>query len=82
MQAMPAPKYRPRLFLRLLTLLSDTFTNLKLTDMETCYKVFRREVLQRIEIKSNRFGFESTNGGFAGRSCRAGLFPLSRLGMS
>jgi glycosyltransferase involved in cell wall biosynthesis len=43
---------------RILTLLSDIFTNLKLSDMETCYKVFRREVLQGIEIKSNRFGFE------------------------
>lgn len=43
---------------RMLTLLSDIFTNLKLTDMETCYKVFRREVLNGIEIKSNRFGFE------------------------
>src|SRR5947207_13172736 len=41
-----------------LTLLSDIFTNLKLTDMETCYKVFRREVLQGIELKSDRFGFE------------------------
>jgi glycosyltransferase involved in cell wall biosynthesis len=43
---------------RMLTLLSDIFTNLKLSDMETCYKVFRREVLQGIHIKSNRFGFE------------------------
>ncbi len=43
---------------KFLTLLSDIFTNLKLTDMETCYKVFRREVLQGIEIKSSRFGFE------------------------
>lgn len=43
---------------RVLTLLSDIATNLKLTDMETCYKVFRREVLKGIEIKSNRFGFE------------------------
>ena len=41
-----------------LTLLSDIFTNLKLTDMETCYKVFRSEVLQGISLKSNRFGFE------------------------
>jgi glycosyltransferase involved in cell wall biosynthesis len=41
-----------------LTLLSDIFTNLKLTDMETCYKVFRREVLQGIRLKSDRFGFE------------------------
>ena len=43
---------------RVLTLLSDISTNLKLTDMETCYKVFRREVLKEIQIKSNRFGFE------------------------
>jgi glycosyltransferase involved in cell wall biosynthesis len=43
---------------RLLTTLSNMFTNLNLTDMETCYKVFRREVLQGIELKSNRFGFE------------------------
>lgn len=41
-----------------LTLLSDVMTNLKLTDMETCYKVFRKEVLQGIQLKSNRFGFE------------------------
>jgi glycosyltransferase involved in cell wall biosynthesis len=42
----------------LLTLLSNMFTNLNLTDMETCYKAFRREVIQSIEIKENRFGFE------------------------
>jgi glycosyltransferase involved in cell wall biosynthesis len=41
-----------------LTLLSNMFTNLNLTDMETCYKVFRREVLQDITLKSNRFGIE------------------------
>jgi glycosyltransferase involved in cell wall biosynthesis len=43
---------------KMLTLLSNWFTNLNLTDMETCYKVFRREVLQGIKLKSNRFGFE------------------------
>ena len=43
---------------KFLTLLSDMVTNLNLTDMETCYKVFRRDVLERIELKSNRFGFE------------------------
>src|SRR3954466_4329395 len=43
---------------RVLTTLSNMFTNLNLTDMETCYKVFRREVLQGITVKSNRFGFE------------------------
>lgn len=41
-----------------LTLLSNMVTNLNLTDMETCYKVFRRELIQSIEIKENRFGFE------------------------
>jgi glycosyltransferase involved in cell wall biosynthesis len=41
-----------------LTLLSDMLTNLKITDMETCYKVFRREVLAGILLKCNRFGFE------------------------
>lgn len=41
-----------------LTLLSNMFTNLNLTDMETCYKVFRREIIQNIEIQENRFGFE------------------------
>lgn len=43
---------------RILTLLSNCFTNLNLTDMETCYKVFRREVLEQIEIEEHRFGFE------------------------
>ena len=43
---------------KFLTLLSDIFTNLKLSDMETCYKVFRREILQNIKLESNRFGFE------------------------
>ncbi|HFQ91070.1 MAG TPA: glycosyltransferase [Desulfobulbus sp.] len=43
---------------RFLTLLSNMFTDLYLTDMETCYKVFRREVIQAMEIRENRFGFE------------------------
>lgn len=41
-----------------LTLLSNMCTNLNLTDMETCYKLFRREVVQKITIEENRFGFE------------------------
>ena len=41
-----------------LTLLSNIFTNLNLTDMETCYKVFRREIIQGIRIEEDRFGFE------------------------
>ena len=43
---------------RFLTTFSNMFTNLNLTDMETCYKVFRREIIQNIQIKENRFGFE------------------------
>jgi hypothetical protein len=43
---------------RFLTLLSNMFTDLNLTDMETCYKCFRRSVIQSIEIEEDRFGFE------------------------
>src|SRR5262245_11580201 len=43
---------------RLLTLASNMFTNLNLTDMETCFKVFRRQVIQSIAIEEDRFGFE------------------------
>jgi glycosyltransferase involved in cell wall biosynthesis len=43
---------------KFLTFLSNMFTNLNLTDMEVCYKLFRREVIQGIVLKSNRFGFE------------------------
>ena len=41
-----------------LTLLSNMFSNLNLTDMETCYKMFRSEILQNFNLVSNRFGFE------------------------
>jgi len=43
---------------KFLTLLSNMFTDLNLTDMETCYKCFRREVIQSIDIEEDRFGFE------------------------
>jgi len=43
---------------KILTLLSNMFTNMNLTDMETCYKMFRREVLDSVRIEQNRFGFE------------------------
>lgn len=43
---------------KLLTLFSNMGTGINLTDMETCYKVFRREILQKIRIEENRFGFE------------------------
>lgn len=41
-----------------LTAISNAFTNLDITDMETCYKLFRREIIQSIDLKENRFGFE------------------------
>lgn len=41
-----------------LTLMSNAFTNLNLTDMEVCYKVFRKHILDQIELKEDRFGFE------------------------
>lgn len=43
---------------KFLTILSNMFTNINLTDMETCYKLFKRSVLESIEIEENRFGFE------------------------
>lgn len=43
---------------KFLTMLSNMFTNLNLTDMETCYKLFRREIIQAIPLKEKRFGFE------------------------
>ncbi len=43
---------------KFLTMLSNVFTNLNLTDMETCYKLFKREIIQNLELKETRFGFE------------------------
>jgi hypothetical protein len=43
---------------KFLTLLSNMVTNLNLTDMETCYKLFRAEVIKGVDLKENRFGFE------------------------
>ncbi|MGB4133130.1 MAG: glycosyltransferase family 2 protein, partial [Tenuifilaceae bacterium] len=43
---------------KLLTFLSNMFTNLNLTDMETCYKLFRADILKQLRLKENRFGFE------------------------
>jgi glycosyltransferase involved in cell wall biosynthesis len=50
--------YWHRLGNGVLTTISNMFTNLDLTDMETCYKLFRREIIQKIPIEENRFGFE------------------------
>jgi glycosyltransferase involved in cell wall biosynthesis len=75
-----------------LTQLSNMLTNLNLTDMEVCYKVFRREVIQGIRLKSHRFGFEPEvtakvarfkfpgNDGRPGRSCRIYEVPVSYYG--
>ena len=55
----------------LLTLMSNMFTNLNLTDIETCHKVFRREIIQSITIEENRFGFEpEVTAKIARRGCR------------
>jgi hypothetical protein len=55
----------------LLTLLSNMFTNLNLTDMETCYKAFTKESLNGITIEENRFGFEpEVTAKFAKKRCR------------
>ena len=66
---------------RTLTWLSNMFTNLNLTDMETCYKVFRREVIQNIPLRSNRFGFEpEITAKVARRGCRVYEVPISYSG--
>jgi glycosyltransferase involved in cell wall biosynthesis len=77
---------------KFLTLLSNMFTNLNLTDMEVCYKVFRREVIQGITLKSDRFGFEPEVtakvarfrmpplGGRPARRCRVYEIPVSYNG--
>jgi glycosyltransferase involved in cell wall biosynthesis len=77
---------------KFLTLLSNMFTNLNLTDMEVCYKVFRREVIQGIKIKSDRFGFEpevtakvarftfASDNGQAPQPCRIYEIPVSYHG--
>ena len=66
-----------------LTLLSNMMTNLNLTDMEVCYKVFRREVLQKINLKENRFGFEvEITAKVARQRCRIYEVPVSYHGRS
>jgi len=66
---------------RLLTLLSNMFTNLNLTDMETCYKLFRREIIQAINIRENRFGFEpEVTMKIARRKCRIFEVGISYYG--
>ena len=60
------------------TTLSNMFTNLNLTDMETCYKVFKAEVLKEIKIKSDRFGVEpELTAKIARQRCRVYEVPIS-----
>ena len=64
-----------------LTLLSNMFTDLNLTDMETCYKAFRRELIQSIEIEEDRFGFEpEITAKVAKRGCRIYEVGISYYG--
>ncbi len=69
-----------------LTLFSNMLTNLNLTDMETCYKVFRREVADQLKIESNRFGVEPeitakvARMTFNGIKCRVYEVPISYFG--
>ncbi|MCC2670418.1 MAG: glycosyl transferase [Armatimonadetes bacterium] len=66
-----------------LTTLSNMFTDLNLTDMETCYKVFRREVIQGLPLKQNRFGFEpEVTAKIARRGWRIFEVPISYNGRS
>ena len=63
---------------KLLTLLSNMFTNLNLTDMEVCYKVFKRCLLDRITLREDRFGFEPE---FTAKVARLGC-PIYEVGIS
>ena len=63
---------------RALTLLSNMMTNINLTDMETCYKAFRRDVIDRISIEEDRFGFEPE---ITAKVAKLGV-PIYEIGIS
>lgn len=63
---------------KFLTLMSNAFTNLNLTDMETCYKCFKREVIQSINLQENRFGIEPELTG----KVAAGRWKIYEVGIS
>jgi len=66
---------------KILTTMSNIFSNLNLSDMETCYKVFKRDLLDKISLKSNRFGFEpEITIKFAKLKCRIYEVPISYYG--
>ena len=61
-----------------LTFLSNMFTGLRISDMETCYKAFRRDIIQSVDIVENRFGFEpEVTGKIAKMKCRIMEVPIS-----
>ena len=63
---------------KFLTMLSNVFSDMELTDMETCYKMFKREVIQSIDIEENRFGFEpEVTAKIAKKKCRVYEIPIS-----
>ncbi|MGN0324935.1 MAG: glycosyltransferase family 2 protein [Lachnospiraceae bacterium] len=65
---------------KMLTLISNMFTDLSLTDMETCYKMFRRDVIQSIKIEENRFGFEpEITAKLAKKKCIIYEIPISYI---
>lgn len=66
---------------RILTLLSNMFTNINLTDVETCYKAFKREIIQSVKIEENRFGFEpEITAKIAKKKCRIFEVGISYYG--
>ncbi|MEI6515199.1 MAG: glycosyltransferase family 2 protein [bacterium] len=68
---------------KFLTTFSNMLTNLNLTDMEVCYKVFRREILQKLSLKEDRFGFEvEITAKVARAKCRIYEVPISYYGRS
>ena len=79
----PRMLFRQRVGNRVLTFLSNLFTRLRLTDMETCYKAFRREIIQGIRIEENGFGFEpEVTAKVARIGCRIEEVGVSYLGRS
>ena len=68
---------------KLLTWLSNLTTGLKVSDMETCYKMFRRDVLRQLSLEQDRFGFEpEVTAGIARLDIRVGELPISYHGRS
>lgn len=66
---------------KILTMLSNMLTNLNLSDMETCYKMFKRDILSKIELEQNRFGFEpEITAKVAKLGCRVYEVPISYYG--